>query len=76
MMYFVERLYQTSEGWKYGVYQYEDRIAAEKMFYKLLAADVDDETKIVSTCILLDSNGNLLMRKTFTHYVTEETSEE
>ena len=79
MKYYVFRLYTQTDGTdKSATTVYTDKTQALKYYYKLLAADIDDESKTFVLCAIMDENGKIVARQRFDHAVevTDDTSEE
>ncbi len=57
---------------KYGVYTFDNLIAAEKQYYRFLSADIDDASKVTVLDLLMDSYGNVIKKELYDHRAEEE----
>lgn len=76
MKHYVLRLYTQMNGDvkedKTATYVHADKVQALKQYYKFLAADIDDESKISVLCAVMDAEGRVIARQKFDHYTEEE----
>ena len=66
-MYFVSRVFFDKETGKQSnsIQSYDDRTAALKRFYSVIAADIDNDKMSYEQVLLTDDSGSCLMSQVF-----------
>lgn len=73
MMYFVTRVnFNQSGAQSNSIQMFTDLVAAQKRFYNLLAADIDNGNYQYELVQIVDENGLVLMSQVFDNRVQPE----